>query len=90
MTLISGYLPVWLTPKQESEYKRLLEEHYTVDYFDFDELDSIEPVVPPYTYITANISGILVCAFFMKPLHMWDRHTKQDGFDHALSLMKLS
>ena len=89
MNLITGYLPVWLTSAQHDEYIDSLSKNYNVEYFDFEELEFIEPVVPDYMHITAKRSGRLVCAYYRIIAHSWEWYPKQDGFHHSLSLMKI-
>ena len=89
MNPVTGYLPVWLSSARHDEYTNILSKHYNDEYFDFEELESIEPVVPDYMHITAKRSGRLVCAYFRKTVHAWNWYTKQVGLHHSLSLMKL-
>ena len=89
MNLITGYLPVWLSSARHDEYIDILSKHYKVEYFDFEELGFIEPVVPNYRHITAKKSGRRVCAFYRIIVNSWEWFTKQDGFNYTLSLMKI-
>ena len=89
MNLITGYLPVWLTSAQHDEYIGLLSKHYNVEYFNFEELAFIEPVVPNYLHITANKSGRRVCTYYRIIAHSWEWYTKQDDYHYSLSLMKI-
>lgn len=90
MTLVAGYLPVWMSSNQHDEYIDHLSKHYNADYFDFEELEFIDHVVPQYMHITANKSGRHVCTYFRKTVRTWEWYAKRDDFHHTLSLMKLS
>lgn len=87
MNPVTGYLPVWLTEEQESTYKRLLEEHYKVEYFDFGELPAIHTITY-YKSFKVMKSQKLVDAFYFAGLDEW---TCDDNMlDTYTALMKLS
>ena len=87
MNPVVGYLPVWLTAEQESEYKQLLEEHYKVEYFDFEELPAIHAISYCKSFKVMK-SQKLVDAFYFVGLDLW---TCDDNMlDTYPALVKLS
>lgn len=87
MNPITGFLPVWLTAEQESEYKRLLEEHYKVEYFNFEELPAIH-AISYYKSFKVMKSHRVVNAFYYAGLDTWTWEDTMLGIYPAL--MKLS
>ena len=70
MNQITGYLPVWLDSEQESEYKRLLEKHYKVECFEFEELPDMH-AISDYKSFKVMKSQKLVDAFYYVGLDLW-------------------